>query len=361
MRASTKIALFFSLLTISFWAGYKFYPKWKLHSFEWEPVQPGQLNLIALPRNAPFGIISSNHTVSLIENPDRLYSYEKKIPLKEILETLQGNPKALTKLAMFSMQIDETKILHQKNIWDIRSIDQALSGHPTFIQKLENDLNMKLDGTPLPYIQKSAVENGILIKLPLAVTIPSARGNQPLTSYILEPYKPKLIKNLEKKLQTHFVISPKILKETYQNVAKPSFLDPFKREDIKRHLQNSISSYRIQQISISTEKFLNLFQIIFTEKFVDSANYSFHNKDPDQKISELTLKLNHEGQMRLLHYIQKNKGTKFLFTLDGIGIISSTLDQGFIGSKITFKIHAHKSIDKLITPIVQQIQMRSSN
>ena len=94
---------------------------------------------------------------------------------------------------------------------------------------------------------------------------------------------------------------------------------------------------------------------------IHSANYSYDKKDPDQKFSELTLKLSHEGQMRLLHDIHKNKQRRFLLVLDGIGIVYSTLDQGFIGSEITFKIHAHKSLDKLIVPIVQQIQARSSH
>ena len=255
MRASSKIALSFSILAIIFWAGYKLYPTWKLHSFEPKSLVPGHLNFISFSENAPFQMISSNHTISIINHPKKnqtqTYQHQKKIPLKEVIETLQRHPKALERLAMFFMHQDESKMPFQQIIWDIPSLHQALSGHPLLTQRLENDLNVKLDGTPLPYIRKSAYENGIVIKIPLSITIHSASGNQTLNSFISEPYKPNLIKNLEKKLGQHLIITPQILKKTYQSF----FPDTSKRENVKRSLQHRISSDRVQHLSSTIENF----------------------------------------------------------------------------------------------------------
>ena len=75
---------------------------------------------------------------------------KKKVPLKEMIETLQEKGSAVGPFVAVLNDMKPDDIAPKAIDWTKADIDKALAGDPKLKQKLQEDLNTNLDGTPLP-------------------------------------------------------------------------------------------------------------------------------------------------------------------------------------------------------------------
>ncbi len=356
MRTSTKIALGFVLVAAGLWTGYQLYSSSRSGAIKWVDLQPGRLNLLGISEHSNFYPIHSNKLVYLVEGVVKSESKAdgRKIPLHDVLETLQGNTEALSKLSNFIFKIDPDKFPHKAVIWTFPQVQKALNGDQQLSAQLENDLNIKLDGTPLPHIKQKAFENGILIQTPITVAVPALKGQQ-LKGYILEPYRPLFAKHLERRLQKCIQINPKTLQENYHAILR----SPSKQENVMQSLQHYVSSKRIQNNSKLVERFLQNFKIILTEKFILSANNIHDKAYQSSRYSYLKLKLSNEGYMRLWKYTRDHKDAKLLLTFDGVGVASPELKGELLHPEITLTSLPNQKLTATIISMIQQANTQS--
>lgn len=163
MRSSTKLAIGFAIVAGGGLYGYDFAMHRAIMGEHFEPVKPSQVNLVGINAGAGFKIIVANQMAQLVEASDQFQGQEsdgegatsgsikKRIPIREMLEVLKGNQDALGPFLMKVNDKDENDSWPPIRVeWTAERVRKALDGDKAEEAKLVHDLNINLDGTPLP-------------------------------------------------------------------------------------------------------------------------------------------------------------------------------------------------------------------
>jgi hypothetical protein len=103
IRSSTKIAVGFVVLVVGGYFGRQIITDQMIMNEKFSPIAPGRVNLVGIDAGAGYRIITANFMAQLVEASGDFDSKDsdsggategaikKRVPIKELLQTLQGN------------------------------------------------------------------------------------------------------------------------------------------------------------------------------------------------------------------------------------------------------------------------------
>jgi hypothetical protein len=353
--SSIKIAVGFVLLVGIVYFGYQLIAARLVDSKHFPDIAPGKVTLLGIRPGLGYKIVVSNEIAQLVQGNSQLAagdmsasddvgegdsSDKRRIPLKETLQSLQGNAEALG-ILITTMDDDLRKakenIPPQPVIWNAEDVQKALDGDKALTDKLEHDMNVKLDGTPTDYITRNGLYKGIVLRIPVPVKVRVGATDTVLTGHVLMPYRASFTKRVEKALQEKGGLSPsdEMIKGYYLEEVTNLKDKPGNREKISDVLKQNISSDTVQEYAEAAERVLAHSQVVLNDSHVDGSTMDQFEGPRGKPIYNLNLSLTEEGRERLWQYSRHNVGNQLLLICNGIAIAAPTIRHELAQSTIT--------------------------
>lgn len=363
-RKSTQIAVgFFSLVFVGYF-GYAKITDAMIMGIKFDELKPAKVNLVGIDTAKGYGIRVANQMAQLIEGVD--YDFQsrgagdesategtgkRRIPIREMLDSLKGDEKALGQLVMIMNDKQENDRWPPVRVyWQSADLQKALDGDPVLAKKLEQDLNIKLDGTPLSSLRIASLENGIIVRSPVKVKVRVAGEDKVLTGTVDQPYRPKLMLEVEKQYAEKPNANQTDQMGYYLTESKKVLDNQSRREDVRKSLMTMISDEQLRPLAERPEQILASAKVVVNENFVSKAFYTSKKGPNGADIHDLTIQLTDEGRKRLWQYSKKKVGTQLLLIVDGIAIaapqISHELSQGELTiTKLPDEVLVREAVD----------------
>lgn len=316
------------------------------HKFD--AVVPGNTNIVGVDTGAGYRIIVANEVAQLVQASDRFGSSEtdaggategaikKRIPIRELLQSLQGNSKALGDFVMSINDMRENEDWPPNRVyWKKADIELALNGDPVKQKALEQALNIKLDGTPLDTLNIRSYEDGIIIVTPVTVTVNVEGKPRKVTGEVMEPYKPRILKNVEKAVALKPTIDKETLLGYYTEEYRRVLDDPKTREDVREALTRAISDETARSRAEAPERILRSAFVIVNENFIKDARYRPQTTSQGKPLYNLSFDFTDEGRKRLWQYSRGRVGTQLLLVNDGVAIAHARIEHELAQSELT--------------------------
>jgi len=345
VRSSTKIAIGFVIIAGGTIYGYQFAMRQAIMSQNFTPLVPGRVNIVGINTGAGYKILVANQMAQLVQASDSFHGVEtdsggategaikKRVPIKEMLEVLQGNEKALGPFIMKVNDRDENDSWPPTRVvWPAERLLKAINGDKAEEAKLVHDLNINLDGTPLAVLDRDSMENGIIIDYPVAVTVDSGGKKRKLIGRVQEPFKADLLTTIERKL-TDQRVNNDMIAGYYAEESQAVLDGKSRRQDIRKAIMARLAPTNAQELATAPEKVLKSAEVVVNENQIDSASYRNYDTT-NGKMNDLTVEMTDEGRKRLWKFSEDRVGTQLMLIVNGIPIaaprISHELAQGEI-------------------------------
>lgn len=317
-----------------------------------EPIKPGIVNLVAIKTDGKgdgtrYRIIVSNQIAQIaevqrssFEGPQKYEDSEeeaanrKRIPLREMLQSLQGDESALSRLIMIMNDLKEADLPAERVVWTPEDILAALDGDQTLRRKLIADLNVNLDGTPLDQLSLRAIENGIVIKAPVPVKVRIGNELKTLRGHVLESYRPRFARDVARRYAEKFVDSNAI-RGYYIEEAEQLRLDPKKRENVAKTLRDYINPDRLARYAAIPERLLGDAQVLVTEAHIEDASYRKEDSTDSKPRYRLNIRVDEVGRRRLWKYSMEHQGAQILLVANGVAIAAPRIVTELTGRNFT--------------------------
>jgi hypothetical protein len=350
LRASTKIAIGAVVVIVAVPLGYKLVTDRMILGQKFPEIAPGQATLLGIDPGSGYHIIVANDVAALAEGgTDRLQpgdmsgggsepDTQRKLPIGPMLDVLQGNEK---RLGEFIMSVNKLKAeeadLPLAAVWEAPDIEKAIAGDPKMKQKLETDLAMRLDGTPLDTVQdEKGILNGIVLRIPVPVRVMVAGKERRMVGTVIEPYRPRFTEELENRdFAEQQRLTLDTIKGYYRQAAEKVRSGALKKEDIAAALKAKISPARIQELASAPTEILSKAKIILNENFMESARVVSGAGDSEKPEFNLVMNLTDEGRRRLWQYSKLRKGSQLLFVVNGMAIAAPVVSAEIPQSDVT--------------------------
>ena len=365
IRSSTKIAIGFTVLVAGSIYGYDYAMRKAIMSEHFTPAIPGNVNLVGINAGAGFKILVVNEMAQLVQASDKFQGAEaqdsgategaikKHIPIREMLEVLKGNEKALGPFIMKVNERDENDGWPPiRIIWTAERLRKALDGDKAEEQKLVHDLNMNLDGTPLPTLVRSSLENGIIIDKPIPVKV--AIGGKPTTviGRFQEPYKPIMLQTVEKRYADKQVTIDTI-RGYYADEANIVLSSKKQHEDIRNSIETHLSKKNALELAEYPQHILESAQVVVNESLIEKASYKTTDTN-NGPVYDITIQLTDEGRRRLWQFSEDRIGTQIMLINNGVAIAAPRINHELAQGELTITQLKDK---RLVEEVVDQINL----
>lgn len=332
MLKSTKIAIGFGIVAAASYFGYRAIGGLMIDGFKPTPIKPGRVNLLGVDAGGRYRIVVQNQIAVLQEAGDDFEAPEnrdaesyddggqkRRVPIKEMLLALQGDEKALGRFVMIMNDIKEASLPPVRVYWDAADVRKALEGDEALAAKLQKDLGVGFDGRPLPQLQLSSLENGIVLRKPVRLQVPIEGKPQEMTGIVLEPYRPRFATAVEAAYADKQVTRDQIRGYVVDEARKLEE-DPRLLEDVKRSLLARTDEDSTRGLAAGPERILRNATVILNDAHIDGARLREY-KDPDNKpMYDLLLDLTDEGRKRVWKYTRDRVGSQIMLVVDGVAI-----------------------------------------
>lgn len=343
-RASTKIAIGFIALGLLGFGGSKAYTKYRLQSVELTPINTTEFCLLAIEKNAGVSVLVANRMAQLVELEGGFEnvgsseegaqggSIKRRIPVKELLRILDGDGTALDYFInrMKDSPSEEESQNENAPLWTVEDINKAFAGDPVLKKKLEFDLNCDLNGNPLPTINISSFQLGILISVPVKVTVPNVKGAE-VNGPKLVPFRVRTMLEFSKRMEQKFYDKNSIqteyngfLAELKEKAAKP--------ENLKATIDSIESRAKTSTEIKKVEAICRNSRIIANKEMVKSATFEkvSHNGN-----TSFTLKLTlDDAAVQRLWKFSSEGGERILVVAKGVPIAAAKIGSALNSSEI---------------------------
>jgi len=331
IRSSTKITVGFVALVVLGYGGYQFAMQKAIAGEHFTPVVPGNVNLVGIDPGAGYKIIVANFVAQLIEGGSSEFggnengsdgategSIKKRIPIKEMLAVLRGDESALGPLTMVMNDMKEENIPPHRVMWNAEDLHKAIAGDAKLKAKLENDLNVHLDGSPLDHVRPSSIEDGIVLDAPVQVTVNINGTQKVIVGHVLEPFKPRLIKAVEARYADKNY-TPEMQAGYYTEEASKVMKDHSLREDVAQTLLERVSEKTSKERAAPVERVLKSATVVVNDGHILKASERTYDTSDGQR-SDLTIDLSDEGRRRLWKYSIDKVHTQLLLIANNVAI-----------------------------------------
>ena len=344
-RTSIKIAVGFAAVAVAIFYGPRLYSDWRVGQIELHEIKPGSVNIVGVDLGQGFRIVVANQMAQLRQvsaadsmkqgsggvggddqDSDSNTTRKSRIPMREMMQSLQGNEEALSRFTMVLNDFHEDDLPPERIYWTAEDLKKALGGDATLKAKLVNDLNINLDGSPLPEVRVKSLEDGIVMKLPVPVKVNVAGEKKTLTATVLVPYKPKLLQRVELAIEKKSDINNAIIMGYYLDESKKVVANPKLREDVAGSLQTYLDSKSLARMGEPAERVLASATVVVNESMITKASYNSYSST-NGKLHDLSIELTGEGSDRLWKYSKGRVGTQLLLVADGIPIAAPRIQH----------------------------------
>lgn len=359
LRSSTKIAAGFAVIVAGSLVGYKVYADFRTPQTVFPPLTPGRVNLVGVNPGAGYRVIVANSVAQLVEtqggfsaneNADDSSTSEddgsvkKKISIADLLGTLRGDKKSLTEFVMKIDDIKEDDLPPVEIKWSAPDLKKALDGDPKLRAQLENDLNMKLDGTPLPKMNMHSLENGIVVEAPVTVQVNLNGRLSPVSSTVPLGYKPMMIRAVEADYADKANPDATMRAGYYKQEAEKVLGANGHKEDVGRSLGDMISESATKERVKDVERFLASAMVVLNDGQIDSAKYSTYFGNDGKPMHDLSIYLTEEGRQRLAQFSKDRVGSQLLLVSDGVAIAAPRITQRLLENEVHITRMADESL-----------------
>lgn len=350
LRSSTKFVLGFVLLLGGAWGGYQLWAESQLRGFEYEAIGPSRVNLIAVDRKSGFRIIVANSMAQLAEgdsgdfgagderDPTADDTTDKvMLPTRDMLNAMRGDIPALSRFVMILNRMKENDLPPDRIIWRAEDIDEAIANPGPMREKLEAALNVRLDGTPLEKIDVNALENGIVLDIPVPIKLNVNGKPTTLTARVLEAYKPGFVADVVAAYEKNPNVTNAIIKGNYIEQVEQIKSGKVGKENVAQALQARTSDSRRANLALKPERVLANTDIVLTDAYLRGARYTKNEEDKTRPRYNLHLNLTDDGRMRLWKYSRLKPGFQLLLTVDGVAVAAPKIDSELITNDIEIR------------------------
>lgn len=343
MRSSTKIAIGFGVVVAGLWFGYQKIQDAMVMNIAFEPLQPGVVNLVGVNPGSDYYIVVANEMAQLVRGKNPEFSgrgsgaeetERKRIPIREMLLAMTGDTRALSFFVSSLNDISEDTLPIYPQVWSSADIQKAIDGDPELRERLERDLNVRLDGKPTEFVNPRAIEQGIVIESPVQVEVQVGAQRKTLTALVREHYHPRLAKNTYARFAEKVTVTPAMIQGYYIEEARKLLNDPAQREDIVRSLTAFFDPGRLRAMAEKPERVIASAQVIVNDRLIESATVEEVTLNDGKKDYDLLLRLTDEGRKRLWQFSRRNKGAQILIVWNGNAIAAPTIKGDLSGREV---------------------------
>jgi hypothetical protein len=309
IRSSWKVAAVGVLSLAAVFSAWSIYSEQRLKNFTLTEIKPGRVNLIAIKPGQGYRILIVNRVASLAETEggglgpgDPSASSMRRIRIREMLGALQGNEKDLGILIEWMNRLDPSELPPEELQWEQEDLMKALSGEdPDLQDRLEQMLNVTVEGVPLHTINTDAIYYGIGIKSSVPVEVNIAGEPTTLYGKVRQPFQASFAKRFEAELDKKFEYSQEAIVGMYQEAARPIWDNPTSGQNIQRAINDHFSENRLKNLAEQPERILKSAKVILTEDHIVSVKKDSHTEGK-KTFYNITMELTEEGRMRLWKY-----------------------------------------------------------
>ncbi|MEZ5162243.1 MAG: hypothetical protein R2688_00530 [Fimbriimonadaceae bacterium] len=345
MNPSLKAVLIGGAFLGALYGAYWGYGELQLKDFEVTPVAPGQVNMIAFDATGKYRIRVANRVATLVElsgdaTERRASSMSagdgdsRRIPIREMLGALQGNEEDLGYLITSMNNLKEDDLPGKQVIWPASELKSALDGDTALMEKLENDLLMQLDGTPLDRISMTALMNGIVIELPVPMEINVGGEIKTVTGTVKVPFRTRLMAAFQKAANERANISEDFVVGTYGDLAKGILDADNGKEDLRGSLTKIISKNQIEQYRKAPARLLQSAEVLINDEHLRGCETSSYKDDRGNTITDMSIRVNDEGRKRLWKHSRDTKGFSLMLIVDGVALAAPEVVSQLGGSEV---------------------------
>lgn len=337
MRSSTKILFGACAVAALGYVGLRVVPTQLILREKFDPIQPGEVNIVGVDTSKGYYIIVANQVAQLVfgeqrgfEAPDKEASDgadKLRIPLRDMLKALQGDEKSLGRFVMVMNKISDSELPAYPIVWKAEDIERALAGDAGLAQKLEADLSIRLDGSPMDTLRFGAVQEGIVIDSPVKLTVRHGSEARAVVGRVREEYQPRFLVDLDAALAEKSNLSKDLVRAYYIEAARKLLDDPSRREDVRGSLTSRISKDRLAHWAKVPQQLLDSVTIIVNDDHMEDASYKQYQANDGKGKYDLTVHLSEEGRKRLWQYSATHIGDQLLVVWDGIAIAAPRIQQ----------------------------------
>lgn len=330
--------------------GYQAFASYQVDRIAFPKLKPGKMSIVGIDTGAGYRIIVANQVAQLVQTPRQEFAEnfnydsvddtdpnKKRVPLKELLQSLQGDEVALGKFVT-SMNLDLKRVDMPalEVLWSAEQIKKALAGDPALKLKLEQDLNVHVDGSPLDQIRPRALQNGIVVVCHVPIKVSVAGELREMRGEVKIPFKPKFVERVEKLYEKEFNVTPEIIKGNYLAVAQELADRPQEKQNVAAALEDLIDPAQLAaQYSVDPERVLTNAFIVLNESFLEDVSYREVDGAEGKKLYTIDMELTDEGRKRLWQYSRRHQNAQLLFIVDGIAIAAPRIRHELAQSTIS--------------------------
>jgi hypothetical protein len=344
-RASTKIAIVFAIIVLGAYFGYKAWSANSVAGMNFPPVTPTDVNLVGLDTSRGYYIVVANGIAQVIEGevgkfeaPAEAQEGDKKrIPIKEMLQAMQGNPEATSRFVMAMNEMKDEDLPVTRVNWELADLRKALAGDAALLKKLESDLNTKMDGTPLPEgLRPSRLDTGIVINAPVKVTVPANEGDKEVDGTLLIPFQSRFMIDVWTEIANKPDVTNAMMAGYYAEVGNKLLNEPNRRQNVAKALTDLTSDAVLEKKVSHAEGVMDSLEVLINGTHIEEATYEGYDT-PRGKMYDIKLKLTDEGRNRLWKYSQGRVGSQILLTVDGVALAAPKIGHDLAQRDLTIR------------------------
>ncbi len=352
-----QIAIAFVVLILGAYFGYQAYASRVIDGKKFSEIEPGKVTLLGVDAGGQgYKIIVSNEIAQLVQvssdkfdapdqgmgGDDETDATDKRhVPLKEMIESLQGDSKALSELVV-AMNDDLRKaredIPPDPVIWTADDLKKAMAGDKALTTKFIHDTNTDFNGKPADFINVTALYSGIVIDIPVPVKVAVKGVEQTLTAHVQVPFRTqfttKVEKSISEKVKTPNPTNDEI-KGFYLAEAQKEKGKSQEQENVAKSIQVRIADDVVKGYAEAAERVLAKTKIILNEDFIQDAHKDTVETDQGKTLYDLVLNLTDEGRDRLWQYSRHRVGTQLLLVVNGVAIAAPKVRHELAQSQVS--------------------------
>jgi hypothetical protein len=349
LRVSTWIGISGVALAVAGYYGLHALSAVMVGGEHFDPIAPGRVNLVGINPGAGYRIIIANDVAQLVETQGGFHGSEtdsggategaikKRVPIRELLGVLRGDGKSLGNFVMIMNNMQENEDWPPiRVLWKKDDLEKAISGgDPKLKAKLEHDLNVRLDGTPIVPLNRNSLENGIFIVAPVELTV-NINGKQTVVKgETMEPYKPTLIKTVESRYKDKPRVDDAMIAGYYADEARLALSSPSKRENVGESIRRLYSKETMEKRLEVPRHMLANATVVVNENFITNASYRSYKGNDGKPLNDLTVNLTDEGRKRLWKFSLNRVGDQILLIADDVAIAAPRIEHELALSELT--------------------------
>lgn len=349
VRSSTKIGLVAVVVAVGAYYGKGFVQDAMLRNEHFAPVAPGRVNLVGINPGAGYKIIIANDVAQLVvgqggfqgdkgsgEGGPTDSAIKKRVPIRELLGVLRGDGSKLGPFVMKMNDLDKEDDWPPIHVdWNKADLEKAIGGDPTLKAKLEHDLNVHLDGTPVVPLNRNSLENGIFVHEPIELSVDIDGKPTLVKGETLEPYKPQLIRAVESKYQDKANVDNTMIAGYYAVEAKDALDHPARREDVAGSIRRLLSKETMESRLAIPRRLLDSAKVVLNERSITDASSREYQTNDGKTLCDLTMNLTDEGRRRLWKFTKDRVGDQILLIEDDIAIAAPRIEHELALSEFT--------------------------